>query len=113
MPRGSKPGERRGGRQRGTPNKKTVLRNAASDAAAADPNSSPLNFFLRLMRDPNLPADLRVDMAKSAAPFVHTRRKERLYSLQKSPTAVVGTGATAMGTAAGISSMLFPSTVNF
>ena len=33
MPRGSKPGERRGGRQRGTPNKKTALRNAALAAA--------------------------------------------------------------------------------
>jgi hypothetical protein len=29
------------------------------------------------MRDPNLPAELRVDMAKSAAPFVHTRRKDQ------------------------------------
>jgi hypothetical protein len=29
MPRGSKPGERRGGRQRATPNKKTALTNAA------------------------------------------------------------------------------------
>ena len=35
MPRGSKPGERRGGRQRGTPNKKTALKNAALAAAAA------------------------------------------------------------------------------
>ena len=35
------------------------------------------------MRDPNLPADLRIDMAKSAAPFVHTRRKERTLNLQK------------------------------
>jgi hypothetical protein len=29
MPRGSKPGERRGGRQRGTPNKSTALKKAA------------------------------------------------------------------------------------
>jgi hypothetical protein len=35
MPRGSKPGERRGGRQRGTPNKKTALKNAALAAAGA------------------------------------------------------------------------------
>jgi hypothetical protein len=81
MPRGSKPGERRGGRQRGTPNKSTVLKKAAICAAAS--NFSPLDFFLRLMRDPNLPAELRVDMAKSAAPFVHTRRKERRLDLPK------------------------------
>jgi hypothetical protein len=35
MPRGSKLGERRGGRQRGTPNKKTALKNAAIAAAAS------------------------------------------------------------------------------
>ena len=46
MPRGSKPGERRGGRQRGTPNKSTVLKNAATAAAANDPNLSPLDFLL-------------------------------------------------------------------
>ena len=38
MPRGSKPGERRGGRQHGTPNKKTVLRNAAIAAASSNPD---------------------------------------------------------------------------
>jgi hypothetical protein len=35
------PGERRGGRQRGTLNKKTVLRNAAITAAAVHSNLSP------------------------------------------------------------------------
>ena len=34
MPRGSRPGERRGGRQRGTPNKSTLLKNAVFCAAA-------------------------------------------------------------------------------
>ena len=50
MPRGSRPGERRGGRQRGTLNKKTVLRNAAIKAAALHSNLSPLDFLLGLMR---------------------------------------------------------------
>ena len=76
MSRGSRPGERRGGRQRGTPNKSTVLKNAAICAAASGPNSSPLDFLLGLMRDPNLPADLRVEMAKLAAPFVHVRKSK-------------------------------------
>ena len=35
MPRGSRPGERRGGRQRGAPNKKTLIKNAVFLAAAA------------------------------------------------------------------------------
>jgi hypothetical protein len=48
MPRGSGPGERRGGRQRGTPNKKTALRNAAITAAAANPNMTPLDFLMTI-----------------------------------------------------------------
>jgi hypothetical protein len=75
MPRGSRPGERRGGRQRGTPNKKTQLRNAAINAAAADPNISPLRFLLSLMRDVSLPLERRVDMAAAAAPLFHAKLK--------------------------------------
>jgi hypothetical protein len=73
MPRGSKPGERRGGRQRGTPNKKTLIKNAVFLVAASDPNRSPLEFMLAWMRDPQVPFDLRIDMAAQAAPFVHAR----------------------------------------
>jgi uncharacterized protein YnzC (UPF0291/DUF896 family) len=73
MPRGSRPGERRGGRQRGTPNKTTLLKNAVFCAAAAEPNRSPLDFMLALMRDPQVPLDLRIEMATQAAPFVHAR----------------------------------------
>jgi hypothetical protein len=75
MPRGSKPGERRGGRQRGTPNKKTLLRTAAINAAAADPSISPLGFLLGLMRDASLPIERRVDMAAAAAPLFHAKLK--------------------------------------
>jgi hypothetical protein len=73
MPRGSKPGERRGGRQRGTPNKKTALRNAAIAAAASNPDISPLEFLLGVMRDPNVSPDLRIKVAQAAAPFVHAK----------------------------------------
>ena len=73
MPRGSKPGERRGGRKRGTPNRKTELRNAAMTAAAAIPELSPLDFLLCVMRDPNAPLELRIKMAQAAAPFVHPK----------------------------------------
>src|ERR1700757_3298637 len=73
MPRGSKPGERRGGRQRGTPNKKTLLKNAVFLAAAAEPNRSPLDFMLALMRDPQVPLDDRIEIAGTAAPYVHAR----------------------------------------
>jgi hypothetical protein len=66
MPRGSKPGERRGGRQRGTPNKSTLLKNAAIKAAATDANLSPLDFLLNLMRQRDLPLEFRVTVAQQA-----------------------------------------------
>src|SRR5262249_308260 len=75
MPRGSKPGERRGGRQRGTPNKSTVLKNAAITAAASDPNLSPLDFLLNLMRQRDLPVKYRVSVAHQALPFAHAKPK--------------------------------------
>jgi hypothetical protein len=73
MPRGSKPGERRGGRQRGTPNKKTALRNAALAAAAANPAISPLDFLMCIVRDPSVSCELRIKAAQAAAPFVHAK----------------------------------------
>jgi hypothetical protein len=75
MPRGSKPGERRGGRNAGTPNKKTVLKSAAICAAAADPNVSPLDFLLGLMRDPTLEIEVQVSVAEAALPFFHAKPK--------------------------------------
>jgi len=93
MPRGSKPGERRGGRRRGTPNKKTALRDAVLCAAAAKPNGSPLDFMLGLMRDPNVPTDLRVEMAAAAAPFVHAKPqappRKRTNPMDSSPIKAV------------------------
>jgi hypothetical protein len=73
MPRGSKPGERRGGRQRGTPNKKTALRHAATAAAASNPDISPLDFLLAVMKDPNESPELRIKVAQAAAPFIHAK----------------------------------------
>ena len=73
VPRGSKPGERRGGRQPGTPNKKTALVNAAFDAATSNPDLSPLDFLLGVMRDASLPPDWRIKAAQSALPYVHVK----------------------------------------
>jgi hypothetical protein len=76
MPRGSKPGERRGGRQKGTPNKKTALRNAALGAAAADPNLSPLDYLLSVMGDDALALETRVTAAREALPYFHSKPQE-------------------------------------
>jgi hypothetical protein len=75
MPRGSQPGERRGGRQPGTPNKKTALVNAAFDAATSNPDLSPLDFLLGVMRDASLPPDCRMKAAQTALPYVHVKRE--------------------------------------
>jgi hypothetical protein len=75
MTRGSKPGERRGGRQRGTPNKGTLAKHAAINAAAVDPNLSPLDFLLKLMRQGDLPLELRITVAQQALPFTHSKPK--------------------------------------
>jgi hypothetical protein len=73
MPRGSKPGERRGGRQPGTPNKTTALVNAAFSTATSNPELSPLDFFLAVMRYPSIPAEWRFRAAQAAAPYVHVK----------------------------------------
>lgn len=75
MPRGSRPGERRGGRQLGTPNKKTLLKNAALAAAAANPDISPRDFLTNVMREARLPLALRIDTAAAALPFFHAKPK--------------------------------------
>src|SRR2546423_15396604 len=73
MPRGSKPGERRGGRSKGTPNKATVAKAAALKAASEDVTTTPLQFLLNVMRDPQAPTDLRIKVARAAAPLVHAK----------------------------------------
>jgi hypothetical protein len=69
MPRGSQPGERRGGRWKGTPNKKT--REFRESVAAS--GLTPLEWMLSVLRDETQPPERRDEMAKAAAPFVHPR----------------------------------------
>lgn len=46
------------------------------NAAAASENLTPLEYMLRIMRDPNEDADRRARMAIAAAPFCHARKGE-------------------------------------
>ena len=89
MPRGSQPGERRGGRQKGTPNKSTVLKKAALSAACADTAATPLQFLLGVMRDPKAPTGLRVQVARAAAPLVHGKSKFALVEDRAGYTSAV------------------------
>jgi len=66
---GAKPGERRGGRAKGTPNKRTAEKVAEVEASGL----TPLDFMLNLMRKESEDMALRFDAAKAAAPYVHAR----------------------------------------
>jgi len=64
MARGSKPGERRGGRQRATPNKRTVLTGRILAVASANPTASCDEIVAILVKDQALAADVRVAIAR-------------------------------------------------
>jgi len=80
--RGSRPGERRGGRQRGTKNKRTVERERASANAAAkiatvlgaDAFEGDAHAFLMsVYKDAAQPSALRIDAAKAAIGYERPR----------------------------------------
>lgn len=71
---GSKPGERRGGRKKGTPNKTTVAKRALAEHIRRK-GLTPLEYMLRVMRSrsKNTAVERKDDMAKAAAPYMHPR----------------------------------------
>ncbi|MCC0013684.1 MAG: hypothetical protein H6877_10245 [Rhodobiaceae bacterium] len=69
MARGSKPGERRGGRRPGTPNKASSQREADIKASGL----TPLEYMLGVLRDENMTPESRFEAAKAAAPYVHPK----------------------------------------
>ena len=71
--RGSRPGERRGGRKKGTPNKKTAYVRAVMAAHAASPNATPMDVMLAVMRHPYVALEMRVKMGLKALPHLHRK----------------------------------------
>jgi hypothetical protein len=71
--RGSRPGERRGGRKKGTPNKKTAYVRAVTAAHSANPNVTPLDVMLAVMRDSYVALDMRVTLALRLLPRLHRK----------------------------------------
>ena len=71
--RGSKPGERRGGRQKGTKNKRTRESVRQKALEIEKTGVSPLDFLLGVMGSDDNPPMMRLDAAKAAAPYVHAR----------------------------------------
>lgn len=62
-------GSKTGGRQKGTPNKATAER-VAEIAASGE---TPLDYMIRVMRDPTADYSRRDDMAKAVAPYIHPK----------------------------------------
>ena len=91
MPRGSRPGERRGGREKGTPNKRTAELKAAMEKAAQGLASElgercfagdAHELLQAVYKDLDQPIALRVDAAKVAIAF----EKPRLAATELSGT---------------------------
>jgi hypothetical protein len=71
MPRGVKAGERRGGRQTGTPNKRTLA--VAERLATLDCN--PIEGMAGIAIDESQPMQLRATMYRELAQYVAPKRK--------------------------------------
>ncbi|MBZ5761573.1 hypothetical protein LAV84_18335 [Rhizobium sp. VS19-DR104.2] len=67
-------GKKTGGRQKGSRNKATARR----EREIAKSGTTPLEYMLKVMRNPRADSARRDDMAKAAAPYVHPK----LASLQ-------------------------------
>ena len=87
MPRGSKPGERRGGRQRATPNKRTILADRILAAASEHPSASRHELFAILVKDQALPADIRIAVARKSLPArasMHALKRRAMVAMRPS-----------------------------
>lgn len=62
-------GKKTGGRTKGVPNKATADR----EKRVTEGGITPLDYMLEIMRDVENPKDVRLDAAKSAAPYVHPK----------------------------------------
>jgi hypothetical protein len=62
-------GQKTGGRKKGVPNKRTQ----ALQVAVENSGLTPLDFMLTVLRDQEQDYDVRLDAAKSAAPYIHPK----------------------------------------
>lgn len=89
MLRGSRPGERRGGRKRDTPNRRTILTDRILSIGLDHPTASRRAFLLKLVKDRELPADTRMAAAPKCFP-----PKRTPSSRSRRARAAAGIGAT-------------------
>jgi hypothetical protein len=95
MRRGSKPGERRGGRKRCTPNKRTVLADRILALAARHTTATRSEFLAMVVDDQVLPADIRLAVARRSrpAPVRAKRPSKSQASAMAAPTRPNGISA--------------------
>jgi hypothetical protein len=69
------PGIKTGGRKKGSKNKRKAVAELLKDATvqAVKEGETPLEYMLKVMRDRTQEYPRRDDMAKAAAPYVHSR----------------------------------------
>src|SRR5580704_1059110 len=68
-------GFKTGGRKKGSKNKKKGLADLKTEVVvqSAQTSETPLEYMLRVMRDPTHPNQRRDEMARAAAPYVHAK----------------------------------------
>ena len=88
------------GRPKGSRNKARNETPADIQSAAAYENMTPLEYMLKVMRDPREDADRRDRMAIAACPFCHARKGESNGKADKASRATIaGAGKFAPGRA--------------
>jgi hypothetical protein len=114
MLRGSRPGERRGGRKRDTPNRRTILRDRILSIGLDHPAASQRAFLVKLVKDRKLPADTRMAVAPQCFPPKRTRslRTGRPRALGGSPTAIAQEALATAGSAVAFKGSQVPAVVS-
>ena len=114
MLRGSRPGERRGGRKRDTPNRRTILRDRILSIGLDHPAASQRAFLVKLVKDRKLPADTRMAVAPQCFPPKRTRslRTGRPRALGGSPTVIAQEALATAGSAVAFKGSQVPAVVS-
>ena len=80
--RGSKPGERRGGRARGTPNRRTLF----LEERLEELNCDPIGYMAQVMMDEEAHPQVRFSAAKELAQYIAPKRKAIEVTAEDSET---------------------------
>jgi hypothetical protein len=90
MPRGSKPGERRGGRRPGSKNRRTLALEAAVQAMAdgARADELPAEFLRKVCQNEKLDLNVRIAAAQAAAPYYSSKLASVRVEHEHKPRAI-------------------------